>query len=281
MIWMAAASATICVTTALWLTHGWFARAMARYRQVYTEEAGARLSEVFLFLDPRQLWAANVLVCAAIGSIVYAATGSVVLAAAAGIAPGRMPHWLMANLRRRRQARFDAQLPDTLLALGSALRAGASVPGALRHIVEQCEPPLSQEFGLMLREQRLGLSFEAALSHLHARMPTDAAGLVVSVLRITAHTGGNLSEALERIAATLQARLHLQGRIHTLTAQGRLQAWVVGGLAPVLALVLDRLEPQAMAALWHTPAGWAVLAIVALLETAGIVWIRRIVDIDI
>lgn len=281
MIWTIAAAAALCVMSGCWLSYGWFAKAMARYRQVYTDEAGARLGEVFLFVDPRQLWLVNLAFCIAVAGAMYVFTQSLALAVIAGVLPSRASHFLIAGLRRRRQACFDTQLPDTLLALASGLRAGASVPGALRHIVDQCEPPLSQEFGLMLREQRLGISFDTALSNLHARMPTEAVGLVVSALRVTAHTGGNLSEALERIAAMLRARMQVQGRIHTLTAQGRLQAWIVGALAPMLTLVLDWLEPEAMSALWHTPAGWTVLAIVALLEMAGVVWIRRIVNIDI
>ncbi|AOB33554.1 pilus assembly protein [Bordetella sp. H567] len=266
---------------ACWTAYGWFAGAWSRYRQVYTDEAGARLDEVFLFVDPRQLWAANLAFCSAAAMAAYAATGSGALAVLAGLAPIRGPHALIALLRRRRHLRFDAQLPDMLLALGSSLRAGASLTGALRQLIDHCEPPVSQEFGLILREQRLGISFDQALLNLQGRMPTDAAGLVVAALRIAAQTGGNLAEALERIATVLSARLQLQGRIRTLTAQGRLQAWIVGALTPVLAGVLTWLDPVSMAALWHTPAGWSALAIIAMLEIAGVVWIRRIVNIDI
>jgi tight adherence protein B len=281
MIWLAAGAATVCVMTACWMGYGWFARAIVHYRQVYTDEAGARLDEVFLFLDPRQLWGANLLLCGAFAAAVYAATAAVLPALAAAALPVRLPHTLIAIMRRRRQCRFEGQLPDTLLALAAALRAGSSLPGALRHVVSHCDAPLSQEFGLMLREQRLGLSFDAALSNLRARMPTEAVGLVVSALRISAQTGGNLSEALERIAGVLRTRIQLQGRIRTLTAQGRLQAWIVGALAPLLALVLNVLEPESMAPLWHTAQGWTVLAVVIMLETAGVLWIRSIVNIDI
>ena len=105
--------------------------------------------------------------------------------------------------------------------------------------------------------------------------------LLVAALRVASQTGGNLAEALESIAETLRARLQLQARIRALTAQGRLQAWIVGFLPLFLALVLDRLEPESMALLWHTPLGWAVLAVVLVLETAGVLMIRRIVNIDI
>jgi tight adherence protein B len=281
MIWLAAMAATCSVMVACWSAYGWFAKAWSRYRQVYTDEAGARLGEVFLFVDARQLWGVNLACCIALAVMAYAATSSAALAGLAGLAPVRALQALIAILRRRREHRFDAQLPDMLLALGSSLRAGASLPGALRQLVEHCEAPLSQEFGLILREQRLGVPFEQALLNLQGRMPTEATGLVVAALRIATHTGGNLAEALERIAAVLSARLQLQGRIRTLTSQGRLQAWIVGALTPALAGVLTWLDPVSMSALWHTPAGWVALGVIAVLEGAGMVWIRRIVDIDV
>jgi len=264
-----------------WLAGGILREAVRRYRAQFTAEARVRLGEAFVFIDPTQVWTASIACCAASAAIAWLASGSVVAGAAAGAAMLAVPRWLAARWRRRRLARFDAQLPDTLAALASALRAGASVQAALRVIVERSDAPLGQEFGLMLREQRLGVPFEAALGHLYERMPSEAAGLVVASLRIAAQTGGNLAATLERIAETLRARLHLQGRIRALTAQGRLQAWVVGCLPPLMALVLDALEPDAMALLWHTPAGWCVLGLVAMLELVGTYMIRRIVAIEV
>ncbi|ALM83674.1 type II secretion system F family protein [Bordetella sp. N] len=281
MTWLIAAGAALSAMLACSLSYGWFAAALTRYRRIYTDEAGLRLSEVFLFVDARQLWTANVLLCVMSAGLLYALTGSVVLALAGGIAPIRATHLLIGRLRRQRHARFDAQLPDTLQALAGGLRAGASVPAALRHIVEQSAPPLAQEFGLMLREQRLGLSFDAALGNLQARLPSEATGLLVSALRVASHSGGNLAETLERIGAMLRARQQLRARVQTLTAQGRLQAWVVGLLAPGMAVILACLDPASMQPLWHTALGWSVLAVVAVLEVVGVWWIRRIVDIDI
>jgi tight adherence protein B len=172
-------------------------------------------------------------------------------------------------------------LPDALLALGSALRAGATLQAGLRQIVAEGQAPLAQEFGLMLSEQRLGVTIDESLSNLYRRVPTETSNLVVSALRIAADTGGNLAETLERIAATVRARLHMEGRIRALTAQGRMQARVVGALPLLLIAVLYRLEPDAMRQLWTTAHGWAVLLTVLSLETFGLWMIRRIVRIDV
>ena len=56
-------------------------------------------------------------------------------------------------------------------------------------------------------------------------------------------------------------------------------AW--SSLPLALLLVLDRMEPEAMAFLWHSPPGWATLAVIATLEVLGVLLIRRIVAIDV
>lgn len=266
---------------AAWIALRALAQVYARYQEAFHSRARAGLSEFFLFLDPAGLWTLNLLACAGLALGVYVVAGSLFAGVLAGVVALAAPRYMLARLRRRRLERLDRQLPDLLLALAGALRAGQGVQAALRQIVPQAPVPLSQEFGLMLREQRMGVAFDDALSGLHGRVPTEGTGLVVSTLKIAVQSGGNLAETLERIAATVRARLHLLGRIRALTAQGRLQVWVMALLPPCMALALDRLDPTAMWALWHTPLGWTVLGAVAVLETAGILLIRRIVDIDV
>lgn len=281
MIWLAAGAAMFCAAMLAWHAQAWFAPALRRYRALYTQDAGVRLSEVFLFIDPAQLWAAAMAFAAMSAALVFSLTGSGILAALfAGVA-SRAPRMTVDLLRRRRARRFEQQLPMALLMLAAALRAGVALTTALRHVVEQSGAPLAQEFGLMLREQRLGVPWDVALENLQARMPGDSTALVVAAMRIAAQTGGNLAEALDSIAQTLRARLQLQAKLHALTSQGRLQAWIVGALPVLLLAVLDRLEPDVMGVLWHTPMGWGVLAILTALETAGVLLIRRIVRIDL
>ncbi len=280
MIWLAAGGAMVCVMVLAWQAQSWFAPALRRYRELYTQEAGVRLGELFLFIDPAQLWVGAVAGGALAATLVFAATSSGILAAAAGLAALRAPRMLVDGLRRRRARRFEQQLPMALLMLASALRAGVALTTGLRHMVDQGGAPLAQEFGLMLREQRLGVPWDQALENLNIRMAADSTALVVAAMRIAAQTGGNLAEALESIAQTVRARLQLQAKLRALTSQGRMQAWIVGALPLLLLAVLDRLEPEIMGLLWRTPLGWAVLAIVAVLETAGVLLIRRIVRID-
>ncbi|HTH39992.1 MAG TPA: secretion system protein F, partial [Rhodocyclaceae bacterium] len=69
--------------------------------------------------------------------------------------------------------------------------------------------------------------------------------------------------------------------INSLTAQGKIQGLVMTALPLFLMLVLYKMEPEAMGPLFHTLIGWAVLAVVAVMECLGYFFIRKIVNIDV
>src|SRR5690606_24394063 len=96
---------------------------------------------------------------------------------------------------------------------------------------------------------------------------------------VAGHTGGSLADTLEQISRTLRTRLQLMGKVRALTSQGRMQAWIMGGLPPLLIAALYRLDPVTMEGLWTTPAGWAVLLLVGVLELLGTTQVSRIVTI--
>src|SRR5690606_32105140 len=106
-------------------------------------------------------------------------------------------------------------------------------------------------------------------------------GLVVAAIKVAVHTGGSLAETLERISLTLRTRLQLLGKIRALTSQGRMQAWIMAGLPALLVFALHALDPDSMALLWRSAAGWAVIGLVVGLEAAGMYMVRRIVNIEV
>jgi tight adherence protein B len=254
---------------------------LKRYRANFTERTRFQVREFFLFIDPRQLFAVN-LAGMLMGALVMGlATGSVIIGGAVLAALGFAPRLVYRTLRQRRMTRFESQLPDALMMLAGGMRAGAGFGSALAQLVAEAPAPLGQEFSLMLREQRIGVTLEQSLNNLAHRVPTQTTILVVSAMRIAAETGGGLAETLERTAGTIRSRLQMEGKIKALTAQGKLQAWVVGLLPVLLALVLSKMEPAAMDLLWHTRMGWATLVVVGVLEMMGVYVIRKIIAIDV
>ena len=264
----------------------WFAAhagsgALLRYRSDFTERTRFQAQEFFLFVDPRHLFAVNIAVMLLGAVLAWIVTGNLVVAIPVFFALALLPRLLYAGMRSRRRQKFEQQLPDALMMLSGGLRAGVGLNAAMQQLVSEAHPPLAQEFMLMLREQRLGVTLEQSLNNLARRMPTQTTVLVVSAMRIASDTGGGLAETLERTAHTIRSRLQMEGKIAALTAQGKLQAWVVSLLPVLLMLVLDRMEPEAMHYLWHTRLGWATLLGIGLLESMGVYVIRRIIAIDV
>ncbi|MES2832733.1 MAG: type II secretion system F family protein [Pseudomonadota bacterium] len=254
---------------------------LSRYRENFTERAKFQVQEFFLFIDPSRLFIVNLAIMILGGLLAWLLSGSILLALGVGSAFALLPRLLYATMRKRRFQKFEQQLPDALMMLCGGLRAGAGFSSALQQLVAEAQAPLAQEFSLVLREQRLGVTLEQSLSNLARRVPTQTTALVVCAMRIATETGGGLAETLERTAQTIRSRMQMEGKIGALTAQGKLQAWVVGLLPLVLMLVLNHMEPEAMALLWHSRLGWATLAIVGFLECLGVYVIRKIIAIDV
>jgi tight adherence protein B len=254
---------------------------MAKYRASFTERAKFQVQEFFLFIDPKKLFTANLAIMALGGVLAWILTGTVLVAIPVFFALALLPRLLYAWMRKRRLSQFEEQLPDALMMLSGGLRAGIGLSSALGQLVTEAPSPLAQEFSLVLREQRLGVTLEQSLNNLARRMPTQTTALVVSAMRIATETGGGLAETLERTAHTIRSRLQMEGKIGALTAQGKLQAWVVGALPLLLMFVLNKMEPEAMSLLWHSRIGWGTLVVIGILEFLGVYMIRKIVAIDV
>lgn len=255
--------------------------AMSRYRDQFTRRSEIHLRDMFMFIDPTRLFILNLCAMATGGTLAWALTGSALSGVATFAALGLAPRFAYCLLRTWRLRRFEGQLPDALMMMAGSLRAGLSLNSAFQQVAAEMPAPLSQEFELMLREQRLGVGLEDALAHLARRVPCQNMMLMISAMRIATESGGGLAETLERTAATVRSQFQVEGKIRALTAQGKLQAWIVCLLPIVLMAVLNRMDPEAMAPLWSTRIGWATLALLALLEGLGMWMIRRIVAIDV
>ena len=250
---------------------------LSRYRQLFTERTNVNLRELFLFVEPERLFMLNLSVMLLVGVAAWMLTGSLFLAVLGLVLTALVPQLLLRYLRRRRLDAMELQLPDTLLMLAGGMKAGVSLTQAIQQLVRESRPPVSQEFDMVLREQRLGVALDAALENLNQRVPLQSVTLTVSAMRI----GGQLAETLERASQTLRTKLAMEGKIRALTSQGKLQAIVVGALPLFLMYVLNKMEPEAMNLMFTTQTGYATLAVIALLEIFGVLIIRKIVDIDV
>ena len=88
-------------------------------------------------------------------------------------------------LNRRKSGRlnaFNKQLPDTITLIANALRAGSSFLQAIELVVRESRPPISTEFGRVIREVNLGLPFEQALENMVRRVRSDDLELMATAI---------------------------------------------------------------------------------------------------
>lgn len=256
-------------------------RMVQRQRQAIEVAAEQSLVDLFIFIDTRQLLAINLVLLVVLPLLAWLLSENLLLVAGAIMLATLFPRLLVRRQRKRRLERFVYQMPDALLMLASSLRAGMGLGSALEVLSKEQPAPFSQEMALLLRQQRLGMSFDDALAVLEKRLPVEEFRLLTAAMRISRSVGGNLADTLETLAQTLTRKAEVEGKIRSLTAQGRIQAIVMTGLPILLIVVLRVLQPQQMAYLFHTFIGWGVLGFVVLMEVAGFFFIRKIVQIEV
>ncbi len=254
---------------------------LRRYREAFTHTASNTLGEMFLFVDSQRIFYYNLALLALVPLTIKVLTGSWPLAAMAMALVAFLPRLVYRRLQQARLKKFITQLPDALMALSSSLRAGSSMAVSLEKLVDEQRPPLSQEFELFQREQRMGLDFDTALEHMATRISYPDFQLVTAGMRISREVGGNLANILETQADILRNKAMMEGKIHSLTAQGKLQGMVMTFLPVVLAVILYFMEPDAMSLLFTTHTGWAVLGVIVVMESLGYFAISKITTIDV
>lgn len=260
----------------------WIGReALETYRDYFQNEADVKLSELFLFVDPKKLFLVNVIFLVCLPLVVYLLSQSTVKAVLVIATIAFFPRYLYQYLYRKRIEKFELALPDALSQISGSIRAGGTLPNAVEQFVMETKGPISDEFALMLKAYRVGVSIDQALEEMNDRVPNESLKMVVSAANIARDVGGNLAEIFERLAQTLRLKQSMEGKIKALTAQGKLQGWVVGFLPLGMIMVLYKMEPEVMEYLTKGLLGWCFLAVIIVMEIAGFFMIKKIVDIDI
>ena len=248
------------------------------------------LAEMFLFdVSPRQLTLVSVGAAATAGAflaLVAKHTGitgiGVVAAFAVGLALGFwIPRIVIFVLQRRRRDKLNEQLVDGLVTLANGMRAGLNLVQSMQLIEQNTQPPLSQEFGLTLREFEHGASVDEVLRRAGRRIKLHHYKLLFAAMETARRRGGNLPETLDRLSESLREIMRLEEKVHSLTAQNRLSALMMGLMPIVVAFIYYLIDPDWVRVLLEDSWGLLLLAIAIVLNVAGFLWIRKIVTFEI
>lgn len=255
-------------------------RAYQRYEERYLSRHISDLSEMFFFVDARQLiilTLAMTVIGVTLGLLVFGPILTLLLALLGLMSPTLLVRFY----RMRRVALFERQLVDALGAMAAAFRAGMTLYQAMEEVSRAAHVPLAQEFSLTVRELRLGTSTDEALENLNKRVGSEDLALVVTAVTTARQLGGNLAEMFESLSRTIRERFRVEGKIKSLTAQGKLQGYVMGFMPVLVWLGFDAVRPdltRPMMAHWF---GYAMVLVIVVMEILGAFFIRRIIAIKI
>ena len=259
---------------------GRFVEIYRAYRDQHRKRVGELLASMLSETTPEQFFRYQ-LMAAGAGFLVFAVLGGGGLAAFAGAALGYyLPSLKLKNDADVRRIRFENQLEDALISMSNTLKTSPTMEYAVSLVREAMSPPASEEFALVERDARL-YSMDRALERLGDRMRSQDLNVVLAAIKVSQEVGANLSEMLHTIATTLREIKRLQGLIESKTAEGKMQAWVMGALPVFLGVALFFIDPKMITPLFTTNVGLVILSVVILFEVTGVYLIRRITSVDV
>jgi tight adherence protein B len=198
-----------------------------------------------------------------------------------GRGPAGVPVWPPAMVRRlsagRRRRQMEADVPEVLDILRATIAAGVAPRRALQAAAEAAPPSLAEVLAEAIGACELGAGAGDALAQAGRSHGLTELLVAGEALDLSEATGAPPGRVLAGVAVAAVDRLRSDQARLAATAQARLSARVVAGMAPVFLSVLVLTAPSDAAFLVRGRAGWLTLAAAATLEGIGILWAGRIV----
>ena len=230
-------------------------------------------SVFFQVYGPPFLALATLLFCVTAGLSVL----GVVIAAMVYYVLDKLPEMAI----KQRGIRFEHQLVDALTGLANSLKAGLSLPQAVKQVATDSPAPTSQEFGQVVHEYSLGKTIEQAFEDTGERVRSRNFDLAVAAFRVGKERGGNVAETFEKIADSIREIDRLEEHIKTVTTEGRSSARFMTFMPAVFLVLLYVMDPESTTLLFTDTIGLVILSFVIVLNLIGHFWIQRILAVDV
>jgi tight adherence protein B len=175
----------------------------------------------------------------------------------------------------KRKAKFSYQLLDAINLLSSSLKGGLSLLQALEVVVEEMPPPISQELGLVVRENKMGITLEESLNRLYKRLQIEDLRLVINSVLVARETGGDLTKVFSRLSVTIRDNRKLQENIKTLTLQGKMQAAIMSFLPFLFVGWVITVNKNHFDVMLKSDMGRMLLILAVVLQLGGMFLIKK------
>jgi tight adherence protein B len=191
---------------------------------------------------------------------------------------GLVPYLVVWTKARRRMRAFEDQLPDLLITMAASLKAGHSFKQGIQSVVDEGQDPAAKELRRVLTDTQLGRPMEAALQETADRIGSKNFSFVITAVNIQRQVGGSLAGLFDMVADTVRDRQQFARKIRSLTAMGRMAAYVLVGLPFFIALAMTVLNRTYMDPLFNTHTGHMLIMAGLTMMAFGSLVLKKIVS---
>jgi len=213
--------------------------------------------------------------------VAYSLSNQWFMAVGAFAVGGWLPFWKILHDRTKRIQQIEEQLPDAIDMIKRALRAGHPFAGSVKLASEELPQPLAGELKSTFADINYGSDVRRAMLGMLQRLPSVAVMAFVTAVLVQKETGGNLAEILTQISGVIRGRFRLERKVRTLSAEGRLSAWVLALVPLVLFAAIWITQPDYLPALTENDTGKMLIMYGVCSAAVGVFWIKRILRIDV
>jgi len=210
------------------------------------------------------------------GLIAAAMALSTLLILLAMVIGGLFPLGFLAFKAKKRVNAIDEQLPDLLITMAASLKAGHSFRQAMQAVVNEGQPPISDEFKRVLTEAQLGRPIDDALAEMADRVQSKNLSFVMTAVTVQRQVGGSLAGIFDMVADAVRQRQAFGRKIKGLTAMGRASAYTLVGMPFALALIITAINAEYMSPLYHTSTGHKMIIVGLVMMAIGAYMLRKI-----
>lgn len=256
-----------------------FYKNLADWRLRAVDQQRHHLKEMMFLIDPKRLVIYNLLfpvVCALILGFVGKKFGSFIIGSLIGVSIGFViPSIMLKQMMVFRKKKFNSQISEGLQVMSSCLKGGLSLLQSIEVLVEEMPTPINQEFGLLLRENKMGMALEESFDKLNKRMPSEELNLLTTAVLVARETGGDITQLFATLIDTIRAKLKILDQVKTLSLQGKIQGVVMSLLPIGFAMAVYSFNPNYFDIMLASNVGRLLLLYAVVSEIIG-VWLIRV-----
>lgn len=253
----------------------------ARRQQEKRVPLPVRLSQAGLDWTPKKFYVVSAVLAGSLFFMVMFGGGGLLGAVGLAFAAGfGLPRWMLSFLKKRRETKFLAALPDAVDVIVRGIKAGLPLFESIKVVAADSPEPLRSEFLAIIETQAIGMPLGEACSRLYDRMPLPEANFFGIVISIQQKSGGNLSEALGNLSKVLRDRKKMKEKIQAMSMEAKASAGIIGSLPPIVMFLVYLTTPGYISLLWTHPTGQLMLVGCVIWMSIGIMVMKKMINFD-